>query len=62
MVAGSARFAEQAGKRGDGFEQQGAGAGLLAGGAAGVELSGGARLGLGGELAHPAGNRGIDRD
>src|SRR5215470_541495 len=63
MVAGSAWFGEQAGNRGDGFEQQGAAAGLLVGGAAGVELGDGAAvLGLGGELAHPGGDRGIDGD
>ena len=60
VVAGSARFAEQAGQRGDGFEQQRVGAGLLVGGAAGVEFGDGAAvLGLGGELAHPGGNGGV---
>ena len=59
VVASSARFAEQAGKRGDGFEQQGVEAGLLVGGAAGVELSDGAAvLGLSGELAYPGGDCG----
>jgi hypothetical protein len=59
VVAGSAWFAEQAGKRGGGFEQQRVGAGLLVGGAAGVELGDGAAvLGLGGELAYPGGDCG----
>jgi hypothetical protein len=59
VVAGSAWFAEQAGERCDGFEQQRVGAGLLVGGAAGVELvDGAAVLGLGGELAYPGGDRG----
>jgi hypothetical protein len=59
VVAGSAWFAEQAGKRGDGFEQQRVGAGLLVGGAAGVEVSDGAAvLGLSGELAYPGGDCG----
>jgi len=59
VVAGSAWFGEQAGKRGDGFEQQRVGAGLLVGGAAGLELADGAAvLGLGGELAYPGGDRG----
>ena len=57
VVAGSAWFAEQAGKRGDSFEQQRVNAGLLVGGAAGVELGGRAAvLGLGGELAYPGGH------
>jgi hypothetical protein len=43
---------EEAGERGDGFEQQGVEVGLLVGGAAGLELGDGAAvLGLGGELA-----------
>jgi hypothetical protein len=57
VVAGSAWFAEQARKRGDGFEQQRVDAGLLVGRAAGVELGDGAAvLGLGGELAYPGGD------
>ncbi len=57
VVAGSAWFAEQAGKRGDSFEQQRVNAGLLVGGAAGVEFGDGAAvLGLGGELAYPGGD------
>lgn len=57
VVAGSAWFAEQAGKRGDSFEQQRVNTGLLVGGAAGVELGDGvAVLGLGGELAYPGGD------
>src|SRR5438552_18814876 len=61
VVAGSARFAEQAGECGDGFEQQRVEAGLLVGGAAGVELGGGATVfGLGGELAHPGGGGGAE--
>ena len=52
--------AEEAGERGDGFEQQGVSAGLLVGGAAGVEFGDGAAvLGLGGELADPGGHRGV---
>jgi hypothetical protein len=59
VVAGSARFAEQAGKCGDGFEQQRVEAGLLVGGAAGVELGDRAAVfGLGGELAYPGGDCG----
>jgi hypothetical protein len=59
VVASSARFAEQAGKRGDGFEQQGVEAGLLVGGTVGLELSDGAAvLGLSGELAYPGGDCG----
>jgi len=55
---GSGR-AEEAGERGDGFEQQGVEAGLAVGGAAGAELSDGAAvLGLGGELADPGGGHG----
>ena len=58
--AGSGWAAEEAGERGDGFEQQGVEAGLLVGGAAGAELSDGAAvLGLGGELADPGGHRGV---
>ena len=52
--------AEEAGERGDGFEQQGVEAGLLVGGAAGAELGDGAAvLGLGGELADPGGHGGV---
>jgi hypothetical protein len=52
--------AEEAGERGDGFEQQGVEAGLLVGGAAGAELGDGAAvLGLGGELADPGGQGGV---
>src|SRR5712691_3182414 len=52
--------AEEAGERGDGFEQQGVGAGLLVGGAAGAELGDGAAvLGVGGELADPGGHGGV---
>ena len=52
--------AEQAGERGDGFEQQGVDAGLLVGGAAGAELGDSAAvLGLGGELADPGGQGGV---
>jgi hypothetical protein len=48
--------AEEAGERGDGFEQQGVGAGLLVSRAAGAELGGRAAVpGLGGELADPGG-------
>ena len=56
VVAGSAWLVEQAGKRGDGFEQQRVDAGSLVGGVLGVELvDGAAVLGLGGELADPGG-------
>jgi hypothetical protein len=59
VVAGLAWFAEQAGKCGDGFELQGVDAGLVVGGAAGVEVGyGAAVLGLGGELAYPGGEWG----
>ena len=52
--------AEQAGERGDGFEQQGVSAGLLVGGAAGAELGDGAAVpGVGGELADPGGHGGV---
>ena len=52
--------AEEAGERGDGFEQQGVEAGLLVGGAAGVELGDGAAVpGLGGKLADPGGHGGV---
>jgi hypothetical protein len=52
--------AEEAGERGDGFEQQGVEAGLLVGGAAGAELGDGAAVpGLGGELADPGGHGGV---
>jgi len=48
---------EQAGERGDGFEQQGVDAGLLVGGPAGAEVGDcAAVLGLGGELADPGGD------
>ena len=58
MAAGSVWLVEQAGERGDGFEQQGVGAGLLVGGVMGAELGDRAAvLGLGGELAYP-GRRG----
>src|SRR6516162_574099 len=59
VVAGSAWLVEQAGKRGDGFEQQRVDAGSLVGGVLGVELvDGAAVLGLGGELAYPGGEGG----
>ena len=52
--------AEEAGERGDGFEQQGVEAGLLVGGAAGVEFGDGAAVpGLGGKLADPGGHGGV---
>ena len=52
--------AEEAGERGDRFEQQGVEAGLLVGGAAGVEFGDGAAVpGLGGELAGPGGHGGV---
>jgi hypothetical protein len=52
--------AEEAGERGDGFEQQGVEWGLLVGGAAGAELGDGAAVfGLGGELADPGGHGGV---
>ena len=52
--------AEEGGERCDGFEQQGVEAGLLVGGAPGVELGGGAAVpGLGGELADPGGHGGV---
>ena len=52
--------AEEAGERGDGFEQQGVEAGLLVGGAAGAELGDGAAVfGLGGKLADPGGHGGV---
>jgi len=52
--------AEEAGERGDGFEQQGVEAGLLVGGAAGAEPGDGAAvLGLAGELADPGGQGGV---
>jgi hypothetical protein len=57
VVAGSAWFAEQAGERGDDFEQQRVDPGLLVGGVAGAELGDGAAvLGLGGQLAQPCGD------
>ena len=50
----------EAGERGDGFEQQGVEAGLLVGGAAGVELGDDAAVpSLGGKLADPGGHRGV---
>ena len=52
--------AEEAGERGDGFEQQGVEAALLVGGAADAEFGDGAAvLGLGGELADPGGYCGV---
>ncbi len=46
----------------DGFEQQRVDAGPLVGGVAGAEFGDGvAVLGLGGELAHPGGDRGLVR-
>jgi len=52
--------AEEAGERGDGFEEQGVSAGLLVGGAAGTELGDGAAVfGLGGKLADPGGHGGV---
>jgi hypothetical protein len=54
-------LAEEAGERGDGFEQQGVGAGLLVGGSAGAERGGGAAVvGFGGELAEPGGHGRVD--
>jgi hypothetical protein len=54
------RRGEQFGECGYGFEQQGADAGLLVGGAAGTELGDGAAvLGLGGELADAGGGGGV---
>ena len=53
-------YAEEAGERGDGFEQQGVKAGLLVGGAAGAEVGDRAAVpGLGGKLADPGGHRGV---
>jgi hypothetical protein len=50
-------WAEEAGERRDGLEQQGVDAGLLVGGVAGAELGDGAAvLVLGGELADPGGD------
>src|SRR5262245_57560693 len=61
VVGGSAWLAEQAGERGDGFEQQRVDAGLLVGGTAGAECGDGAAvLGLGGELAYAGGDGGAD--
>jgi hypothetical protein len=58
-LPGPAWLAEQAGKRGDGFEQQRVEAGLLVGGAAGVKLGDGAAVfGLGSELADAGGDGG----
>ena len=52
--------AEEAGERGDGFEEHGVEAGVLVGGAAGAELGDGAAVpGLGGELADPGGHGGV---
>jgi hypothetical protein len=57
LPGGVAGCAEQGGEGVDGFEQQGVDAGLLVGGAAGVEAGDGpAVLGLGGELADPGGD------
>jgi hypothetical protein len=53
--------AEEAGERGDGFGQQGVDAGLLAGGVPGLVASDGAAVpGVGGELAEPGSDRGVD--
>jgi hypothetical protein len=53
--------AEEAGERGDGFEQQGVDAGLLVGGVPGVVFGDGATvLGLGGELADPGSDRRVN--
>jgi hypothetical protein len=53
--------AEEAGERGDGFEQQGVDAGLLVGGVPGLVFGdGSAVLGLGGELADPGSDRGVN--
>jgi hypothetical protein len=61
VVAGSAWLAEQAGERGDGFQQQRVDSGLLAGGVAGAELGDRAAvLGLGGKLAYPGGDSRAD--
>ena len=55
-------LAEEGGEGGDGFEQQGIGAGLLVGTAASAELGDGAAvLGLPGELADPGGHGRVDR-
>ena len=62
MAAGSVWLVEQAGERGDGFEQQGVGAGLLVGGVMGAELGDRAAvLGLGGKLADPGGHGGVSQ-
>jgi hypothetical protein len=54
-------LAEERGECGDGFEQQGIGAGLLVSGSAGAELGDGvAVLGLGGELAQAGGHGRVD--
>jgi hypothetical protein len=51
--------AEEAGERSDGFEQLGVDAGVLVGGVLGLIVGDGAAvLGLAGELACPAGDRG----
>ena len=55
------RFAEKAGERGDGFEQQGVEAGLLVGATAGAEPGDGtAVFGVGGELVDPGGDGGVN--
>jgi hypothetical protein len=55
-------LAEEGGEGGDGFEQQGIGAGLLVGEVTGAELGDGAAvLGLPGELADPGGHGRVDR-
>ena len=60
MVAGSAWLAEQAGERGDGFQQQRVDAGLLVGGVAGAELGDRAAvLGLGGKWRTRAATAGL---
>jgi hypothetical protein len=58
MLAGvGSGLVEKGGEGGDDFEQQGADAGLLVGGAVGAELRDGAAvLGLAGKLADPGGH------
>jgi hypothetical protein len=59
-VTGVIGCAEEAGERGDGFEQQRVDAGLLVGGVPGLVLGDGtAVLGLGGELVQAGGDRGV---
>jgi hypothetical protein len=54
-------LAEEAGEGGDGFEQQGLGAGLLVGSAALLKVGDRAAvLGLAGELAYPGGHGRVD--